>query len=264
MGLVDYKYVRIPQDSKYGKGTSLNSLSASEFKSFNSNILGLGDISQDGKYIQTLAAVFDLEGFTAFSNQIDPHLVIPEYLSEFLQWLFSSISEVFKEGEKSGRVTIWGSLPFYAKFLGDGILFLWDTSYSGGVTGIGNIVIRLYRICMDYVNVFLPEISRKVVKPPGVLRCGIARGQVISIGNGEDYVGSCINLASRLQKISQLSFAVSRRGFDVNRCLPKTSAEMFILKKASIRGIGDEELIYIERDEFEALPKTEQKMFHDA
>src|SRR3982751_2685772 len=100
-------------------------ISDADFRSFNASLLGLGDISADGKYFEALAAIFDLEGFTSFTNQIDPHLVIPEFLNEFLTWLFDAISAQLKR-EVDEEVILWGELPFFAKFLGDGVLFLWD------------------------------------------------------------------------------------------------------------------------------------------
>ena len=42
-----------------------------------------------------------------------------------------------------------------------------------------------------------------VSEPPPVLRCGLARGTVFSVGNRSDFVGSCINMAARLQGQSQ-------------------------------------------------------------
>src|SRR5438045_3290582 len=106
-------------EEKYGKGFAFNSLSRTAFASFNSHILGLGDISVEGSYIQALAAFYDLEGFTSFSNQVDSHLVVPEFPSRFVDWVFGFLAEEFKESESSDRVLVWGSLPFFTKFLGD-------------------------------------------------------------------------------------------------------------------------------------------------
>ena len=215
MPTFQFKYTRVEADkAKYGDGYSFNSLSKKDFASFNPQVLGLGDISRDGEYVQALAAVFDLEGFTSFSNQVDSHLVIPEFLQRFLDWLFAELAENFREGETQRTVTVWGNLPFFAKFLGDGILFLWDTGEIMYQADISNIVFILHEINCAYATDFLPDIKKHVSKPPPKLRGGVARGQVISVGDGNDYVGSCINIAARLQKLGQLSFAISRRGFD--------------------------------------------------
>lgn len=264
MPTIKLPYVRVPADEeKYGKGFSLNSLSEEQFDSFNYKILGLGDPSIDGEYIQSLAAFFDLEGFTDFCNQIGSHLVIPEFLNRYFQWLFSTLKTQFREGKSEGKVRIFGSLPFFAKFLGDGILFLWNTRYSGGFSGICNIVGNLMAIKDAYMTDFLEDIQTHVAKPPKMLRCGIARGQIISIGDGSDYVGSSINVASRLQKLSSLSFALSRRGFDLSKNITHPIRKLLILKKVDLRGLGNEELIYIESTEFDKLTPVEKETFID-
>jgi len=131
------------------------------------------------------------------------------------------------------------------------------------MSGLKNIIGSLFNITDSYKSEFLSKIEKSVSKPPKVLRCGVSRGQIISVGNGEDYVGSCINMASRLQKISLLTFAVSRRGFDFDQDKGHFIDDEFVLKKYSIRGIGSKELIYIRKDEFDHLPKEEKKKFFD-
>jgi hypothetical protein len=241
----------------------LNSLSLNSFKKFNPSILDLGEIEAEADYIHALAAVFDLEGFSSFCHQSGSHLEVPEYLNDFLWWLFTEISTLFKEGQKKNRVRVWGSLPFFAKFMGDGVLFLWDTERSGAETGIGNIILRLDVIRKRYVSEFLPQMKSKIDNPPQRLRCGIARGQIMSIGNGQDYVGSCINIASRLQKIGKLAFAFKRTGLDPVQCFDKRMAKYFVTKRVNIRGIGDDRLIVIEQKDYEALPIREKRQFRD-
>ena len=261
MGRLHLPYKLVPADeSKYGKGFSLNSLTQNEFQQFNESILGLGDLSLRGNYTHALAAFLDLEGFTDFANQVDSHLVIPEFLNRYLPWLFAKTAEFFTEGKSEDRVRIWGSLPFYAKFLGDGVMFLWDTEYSGGESSIRNIVRKLLSLTRAYKKDFLKTIGTHVSKPPSRLRCGIARGQVVSVGSGDDFVGSCLNLASRLQKLSTLSFAVSRRGIDLR---PESKLECFVLKKVELRGIGEHELVYVLESEFARLPEDEKMLFRE-
>jgi class 3 adenylate cyclase len=264
MPKISFKYKRevAANDDKPGSEFTYNSLTKKNYNSFNSLILGLGNISQNGEYIQSLAAFYDLEGFTSFSNQIDSHLVIPEFLQRYIDWLFRTLAEKFKRRESRGRVTIWGSLPFFTKFLGDGILLLWDTTYGNSHADLTNIISILEEVTTEYQTEFLPIIKTHVSHPPSKLRCGIARGQLISIGNGNDYVGSCINLASRLQKLSKLTIAISRRGFDMSLIPPDAmNPKEFVLKKVELRGIGDEELVYIRQREFRQLPPSERKLF---
>ena len=92
----DYK--RVPADKgKYGSGT-FNSLPKAQFNAFAPSALGLGDVSSVGEHVQALAAIYDLEGFTAFSNQIDSHLILPEFLQRYLEWFFRTMRESFIEG----------------------------------------------------------------------------------------------------------------------------------------------------------------------
>ena len=251
--------------SVYGPGFIFNALSKRDFSAFNPSVLGLGDVSRDGEYSQALAAFFDLEGFTDFCGQVDSHLVIPEFLSRYLSWLFQTLAEQFCEGSDDTTVRLWGSLPFYAKFLGDGILFLWATDLCCGFPGTVNIAQSLLAVTNLYADGFLGDIRKAVSNPPGRLRCGIARGQIISVGGGADYVGSCINVAARLQKLSHLSFAISRRGFDLSDApeLEGSLRSFLVLKCTSVRSIGKQELVYIRKDEFAALSEREQQEFRD-
>lgn len=231
-----------------------------KFKKFNPRLLGLGDIGLPSNQVEALAAVFDLSGFTKFCNQVDPHLSVPEYLSSFLDWLFGSIKKELVIKQYPQKVALWAELPFLAKFMGDGALFLWDTRNMDEEL-ICNVVAVLYDICDAYKNKFYVKERKKVSEPPQQLRCGIARGQVYSIGNGQDYVGPCINIASRLQKLSFLTFCFSRRGFDIKKHMDKFYHNKFIEKCVTIRGIGENELIWIDKKEFNQLPDEEKELF---
>lgn len=237
-----------------------STLTLSDFAQFDPSLLGLGDIGQEGKYQQALSAYFDLEGFTEFCNQIDPHLVLPEFLKSFLEWLFGEIALEFTCGKDDSLVYVWCHLPFFSKFMGDGVLFLWDTS-SLEQEELGNLVVSLHNVCDKYVKKFIPEIKKQVSKPPCRLRCGIARGQVVSVGDGYDFVGSCINVSSRIQKLGHFSFAFSRRGFTLDRCFSPSMAKLYELIKTQIRGVGDEELVFVSRKELEALTPEERKNY---
>lgn len=238
----------------------IRQISVEQFDCFNPDVLGLGDISRRSSQTEALAAIFDLAGFTTFCSQVDPHLAVPEYLSQFLDWLFSELRASFvKESSESG-VELWSGLPFLAKYLGDGVLFLWDTRDMGGAE-ICNVVTSLWEICANYRLGFYPQISKITTHPPQVLRCGVARGTVFSVGNGEDFVGPCINIAARLQKLSLLSFCFSRRGFDIEKNMPPETAAKYLLKSVALRGIGQGELVWVRKEEFEGLDADDQSMF---
>lgn len=257
----------IPKKSEYVKrdvgGKKRKLLLSAPYDAFSTSLLGLGDISQDSKSTDAVAAMFDLEGFTNFSKQIEPHLSVPLFLNEFLNWLLSDIRKEmthksFKEGAQ-----LYGPLPFFVKFMGDGLLVIWDASATS-IQGRRNIVLSAYQICQNYSSKFLPTIRDKVVSPPPLLRCGLARGAVYSVGDGNDYVGSCINMAARLQKLPGTTFAFNRRGFDLEaKKASKFFSKDITIKLVSIRGIGDDELIAILVTEYDAMKASDKKQFRD-
>jgi len=249
-------YISVRDDEK-----SVKIVKKDVYDSFNQDILGLGKIETKSTQRNALSVLFDLEGFTNFCKQIDPQLAVPEYLSEFLKWLFETVrKELVRKTYDEGYRT-WSDLPFLSKYMGDGVLFLWDTEEMSDVK-IQNTVVSMYEITKLYNSEFLPNISKNVVSPPSKLRCGIARGAIYSVGNGNDFVGPCINMSARLQKLHSLSFCFSRRGIDPNK-LADHYKKKFIVKKVNIRGIGADELVCIRKDEFEKLPDADKKHFVD-
>ena len=109
------------------RGKRVRVLKPKVFESFNPSLLGLGNIGAAAWEVQAVAAVFDLGGFTNFCRQIDPQLVVPAYLLVFLNWLFKQIREETKKDRYREGYSLWSDLPFFTKFLGEGMLCLWDT-----------------------------------------------------------------------------------------------------------------------------------------
>jgi hypothetical protein len=240
-------------------GKSVSIIPKQNFDSFSEDILGLGKIEAKSKQIEALSVMFDLEGFTNFCKQIDPQLAVSEFLSKFLEWIFSQIkleliNQTFDEGYET-----FASLPFLSKFMGDGLLFLWDTSELSEQE-IVNIVVSMRVICRKYTSEFVTQIDYNINDAPQKLRCGIARGFIYSVGNGNDFVGPCINVSSRLQKFNSLSFCFSRRGIDP-KDMHASLHNTYLTKKVDIRGIGETELICILKSEFEKLNTEEKKKF---
>jgi class 3 adenylate cyclase len=147
---------------------------------------------------EALAVIVDLKDFTVFCDQRDPHLVVPQFVKSFLEWLFDRLRAQLLMEEAGNNVVLWSHLPFFGKFLGDGVLLLWDVTDMGGEAK-RNIVESFDVICNDYETKFLPILKQHISTPPPKLRCGMAPGQVTSIADGRDFVGLCINIASRLQ-----------------------------------------------------------------
>ncbi len=258
MGRFDMKKLKLV-DIKYENNDDSPIYLKESFETFDESILELGDITSISKPINALVAIFDLESFTIFCNQIDPQLQVPEFLSIFLKWIFNELREsVIKEKYEYGYKT-YSKLPFFCKFMGDGILFIWDTE-NMGAEEVCNVIVSLNFICYQYANEFVNNISEFIISPPVKLRCGVARGIVYSVGNGNDYIGACINMASRLQKMSLLSFCFSKRGVNF-KGVNDFIQEMFLIKKVEIRGIGASELVGVLKEEYDNLPDEEKKMF---
>lgn len=225
---------------------------------FSSCVLGLGDIGAIAVEKKVMCAFFDLDGFTRFCTR-DADL--PFFLNSYLDWFFNQILEKtkIKEVKESPEgVAVYHDLPFFFKFLGDGLMILWDVSNidlakKNAAKTLGNIIISSFEITDNYSNEFLPEVRRRVGNPPAKLRCGIAKGSVYSVGNGngQDYVGTCINLASRLQKLPGITFAFSNDGILSDKGIPlepfDIGEQRFMEKRVDVRGIGENELISVLR-----------------
>lgn len=67
-------------------------------------------------------------------------------------------------------------------------------------------------------------------------------------------------MAARLQKISLIKIAFARRGFPEKE-MNDHMRRHFVLKKVAVRGIGDHELVFVEKSDYEQLPETEAKLF---
>jgi class 3 adenylate cyclase len=228
-------------------------------RQFNPSMLELGDICAPCQEKEAVAAVFDLTGFTAFCNQVDSYLAIPRFLNDFLEWFFSNVRQKITEKDYGDRSALWTGLPIMVKFMGDGLILLWDARKMSEEQ-ICRLAGSLYGICRGYRKDFYPKISMAVNKPPAVLRCGVARGKVYSIGNDREYVGHCINNASRLSRLG-VSFAFPHRGFQVREHMPPEYRDIFIQKYVSIRGVGEDELVWVARDEYERLSEKSREVF---
>ncbi len=230
------------------------------FDSFNEFTLGLGDLSLESSPTNAMAVIFDLAGFTIFCKQIDPQLVVPDFLNTFLKWIFKMIRDKTIDETHPEGYTTWCDLPFYSKFLGDGILLLWDTTEMDQIE-ICNVIVLLIEICQSYTSEFLNSVTDTFVDTPTHLRCGVARGIVYNVGRGNDFVGPCINMAARLQKLGPFTFSFSRRGIDFKKNMDGDWLSLFMVIKCEIRGIGDDELICVLKTEYDKLDESAKKLF---
>lgn len=260
MGIFKFKtnaYITVNNE-----GRRIKLIKKEKWNDFNSFVLGIGDISRQSISKSVICAFFDLEGFTRFCNQIDPDLVIPIFLKDYLDWFFIQIQEETKEKEYDEGIDTWHDLPFFIKFMGDGLLVLWDASNLSMIKQ-GNIILSSLGITQKYSRDFLPKIKKRVADPPIKLRCGITKGKVYSVGNGSDFVGPCINFASRLQKLPSITFAFSNRGVDLDEALNEKIKEDFIERLIEARGIGENELIFILKKEYNSMNEGDKQKYRD-
>jgi class 3 adenylate cyclase len=239
-------------------------LSNKEFYKFSASLLGMGDISRGTTTTEALMSIFDLAGFTSFCDQRDPHRSVPKFLDKFLLWLFDRIPDRLDDGHRHPEERgLLARLPDFAKFTGDGVLFLWELRDDLAPLHVCEIVEALRQVCDAYQWDFLDKIANYTANPPAGLRCGIAQGQVVSLGGGEDYVGPCLNLASRLAKLRKLSLVIAQKDKNLEKNMHRGNPDDFVKKKTKIDGIGKAEYIYLLKKEFDALPKKAKSKFKD-
>ncbi|MHB8104544.1 MAG: nucleotidyl cyclase domain-containing protein [Dehalococcoidales bacterium] len=248
-----------PAGAAAGQQGGLKLVNTEIVNKFNPSILGLGDINAPCEEIEAVAAVFDLSGFTAFCNQVDSYLAIPSFLNNFFDWFFGSIVYGLTD-DIENRTYFWADLPILVKFTGDGVIVVWNAR-NMKEDQICRLAATLYNVCYAYRQDFYPQIYRVVNKPPSVLRCGLARGKVFSVGNGHDFIGHCINTASRLGGLNPLTFCFPHRGFGVQEYMPPEYAKLFVPKYVSVRGVGDNELVWVVKEEFDNLPERNKMIF---
>jgi class 3 adenylate cyclase len=253
---------REPKYTHKGDEKGRFGLRKSIFRKFGPSILGLEDILANKETFEALAVIVDLKDFTVFSDQRDPHLVVPQFIKSFLEWLFDRLRAELLIEEADNNVVLWSHLPFFGKFLGDGVLLLWDVTDMGGEAKI-SIVESFDIICIDYETKFLPSLKQHISTPPSKLRCGMAQGQVTSIADGRDFVGLCINIASRLQKLADgsFSFAFTQKGLEPEEGTDGYQGRDFRLIKIPIRGISKDERVYVLNSEFRKLSKDLKRAY---
>src|ERR1044071_4042516 len=79
-------------------------LRKSIFKKFGPSMLGLEDILANKETFEALAVIVDLKDFTVFCDQRDPHLVVPQFVKSFLEWLFGRLRAQLLMEEEGNNV----------------------------------------------------------------------------------------------------------------------------------------------------------------
>jgi class 3 adenylate cyclase len=165
-----------------------------------------------------LALIYDLAGFTAFANRPDA----AQWVSMFLNHVSRAVQTVIYGGNaywlddpQSYEPLL---KPVHQKFLGDGALYIWTGTARKPLPTdfITELCVRLRNLRANFPAVL--RAVREKIQVPGVpkeVRFGLALGDVYELSRTDarqrEFVGVCINLASRLQKYCRgIGFAAAR------------------------------------------------------
>ncbi len=218
--------------------------------------------------VQALAVIFDLEGFSTFFAQPDVQTYVPRFLNRVFECLtiaFEGGEAYWNKGDKSVSAL---APPDHQKFLGDGALFLWHVGPGETlrVRQIMPLLNRLWNLKNNFAKVVdASSDAVPVTDLPRAIRFGIARGTVYELTRKEngatEYIGYCINLASRLQGYcKELGFIASARVGFSRDVLKKHGYIRVVAKK--LRGFP-KELVIVDRNEYKRLAEPLRKVLFD-
>lgn len=208
-----------------------------------------------------VVVIYDLTGFSKFLNQPDVH----EYVPCFLNHISNVISAIIYGGNRYWETPHkkWRALPapVHEKFLGDGALYIWlppRNAKEFPPSFIANLCNSLWNIQSDFEKILKACADDiPIYEIPQGIRFGLARGTIYELTNREtrerEYIGVCINLASRLQKYcSDLAFIASARIGIPGAKLSRWGYIKVIATK--IKGFP-KEIVIVDKNEYNALPE---------
>ena len=179
------------------------------------------------KPILGVALIFDIIGFTKFYNKPD----IQHYITGYLNHIIECVEINFWGGDSYWFKTPgYDNLPALAitpsmkKFLGDGMLYIWENNKQNSLSDNKfkfDLLNRIWNIQQHFgkINLRLLQELPNSDLPVGI-KFGIAKGTIFKIKDKHgnvDYIGPCINMASRLVKYcEQINFIASSR-FDISK-----------------------------------------------
>jgi class 3 adenylate cyclase len=229
----------------------------------------LGFEPKAGQPFDGLALIFDLAEFTKFFNLADAHLFVPRFLNRVME----AIDILFFGGEQywlpeNRTIAALSKAPIHEKFLGDGALYVWNLFEDEARTKalIANIVARCWNLQAFYSKVVDKCVEELPVRElPPAIRFGLARGNLYELRAASDghreYIGPCINLASRLQKYCpELRFIASAR---IDLPADQLKALTLIRVAASkIRGFPGE-IVLLDKGEYEKLSANNRNTYFE-
>jgi len=225
-------------------------------------ITPLGQARSD--LVEIIVALFDLEGFTKFfnSSSVIRNTIIPAFINAFLSWLNYSFSNSYFP------------MPNYSKFLGDGVLLIWETKKQPLLKGA--LKTEFMNFCWNmvrgqkesYEKEFLPEVKRRI-KPirtceyPKHLRVCVSLGHAVKYVRGKsvEYVSECINVASRIIKRNPELYFIAHSNLVTNE---EVFGKKYVHKQLTqVKGIDKPICVYIEETDFKGLTNKGKKKFRN-
>ena len=202
---------------------------------------------------------FDLEGFSRFYSHPDVQDYVTKYLNRILGCLSVCIHGGWAYWLEGGTQMSPLPAPVHQKFLGDGAMYLWTVPEKHEQAPRVDMVVLLNRL-WNLKNNF-DQVVRAcaddvpVVDLPRRIRFGLAAGSVYELsyekGEATEYIGYCINLASRLERYCKdLGFIASARLGIPEKELDEHGYVKVIAKK--LYGFP-KEMVVVERKEFNQL-----------
>ncbi len=218
-----------------------------------------------------IALIFDLEGFTRFFNQPDVQAYVPVFLNhiskEFSAVLFGGKPTWADDDDKMLKLKLTVA---HEKFMGDGGLYILlppegKTDFS--VEHLSLLCNRLWLLKNRFDKVVDAAWERvPIAEVPRKIRFGLSRGTVYELQNAAnaapEYIGFCINLASRLQSYCRdLGFIASARLMIPQDRLERSGYKKVVATK--LKGFSNE-IVIVDSAEFDALDaQTRDDLFKE-
>ncbi len=208
---------------------------------------------------QALVMMFDLENFSKFFGQPDVQQYVPKYLNRIFDCIAVEIygGKQYWDKDQSSLDPLLP--PVHQKFLGDGALYIWtigrrEENYWHQMSVI--LLNRLWNLKKNFkkiVKTCLDDVP--IVDIPQRIRFGITAGSVYKLTHKNkketEYIGYCVNLASRLQKYCRkLGFIASARIRISQKMLDKHGYIKVTAKK--LQGFPSE-IVIVDKNEYNTL-----------
>ncbi len=213
-----------------------------------------------------IAMIFDVAGFTTFFNKPDLQNYITKYLNHIIECVEMCIygGIEYWTGDASSELKPLLVIPNKRKFLGDGMLYIWeDIETDKKFTPSVKITLlnRLWNL-QKYVSKINDELINDlpVADLPKALKFGLAQGTIYRLTETDgtvDYIGPCINLASRLVKYCpDINFICSARLNFTHEVLKKHNWMRIIAKE--LRSF-ENDIVIIDPNDFKRISSDEKK-----